>query len=210
MKFVVFGATGGTGCKVVQQALEAGHAVTAVARKPSAFAGLAIHHERLRVLQGDVLAPETVQQAVSGQNAVVFAVGTADRSPTKIYSVGAMNVLLAMRNANVQRLICVSASGLDPGVLIQKLIAKPLLWWVFRNGYTDMSHMEIIVKASSMDWTIIRPPRLTNGERKGKYKVAVNKQLSNSWLLSRADLADYIVKHLQDVGTYRSVVEVAY
>jgi putative NADH-flavin reductase len=207
MKLVVFGATGGTGREVVTQALEAGHDVTAVARNPSA---ITIQHDRLRVLQGDVLAPETLLQAVTGQEAVVFAVGAADRSPTKIYSVGVMNVLLAMRDAQIQRLICVSASGLDPGVLIQKLIAKPLLWWIFKHGYTDMSHMEIIVKASGMDWTILHPPRLTNGERNGKYKVAVNEQLTNGWLLSRADLADYIVKHLHDHKIHRTVVELAY
>lgn len=207
MKLVVFGATGGTGREVVQQALDAGHNVTAVARNPSA---ITFQHERLRVLQGDVGAPETLPQAIAQQDAVVFAVGAADRSPTKIYSVGVMNVLLAMRDAKVQRLICISASGLDPGVLIQKLIAKPLLWWIFKHGYTDMSHMEIIVRASNVDWTILRPPRLTDKAHTGKYKVAVNKQLSNGWLLSRADLADYIVRHLQDAGIYRSMVEVAY
>jgi putative NADH-flavin reductase len=207
MKIVVFGATGGTGCEVVKQALEAGHDVTAVARKPSA---ITIQHEHLKVLQGDVLVPETVTRAITGQDAVVFAVGAADRLPTKIYSVGVMNVLLAMRDAKIQRLICISASGLDPGVLIQKLIAKPLLWWLFKHGYTDMSHMEIIVKASGMDWTVIRPPRLTDKACTGNYKVAVNEQLSNGWLLSRADLADYIVKHLQDPATHRALVEIAY
>jgi putative NADH-flavin reductase len=185
--------------------------VTAIARNPAA---LTLQHKRLKVLQGDVLAPVTLPvtlpEAVSGQDAIVFAVGAADRSPTRVYSAGVMNVLMAMCEARVRRLICVSASGHDPGALIQKLIARPLLWWIFKHGYTDMSHMEIIVKASSIDWTILRPPRLTHGERNGRYKVAVNKQLSNGWLLSRADLADYIVKHLRDPTTYRSMVEVAY
>jgi putative NADH-flavin reductase len=206
MKIAVFGATGGTGREVVTQALDVGHYVTAVARN---LAAIAIQHEHLRALQGDVLAPESLPQAVAGQDAVVFVVGAADRLPTKIYSVGVMNVLLAMRDARVRRLICVSASGLDPGVWIQKLIAKPLLWWLFRHGYTDMSHMEIIVKASDVDWTILRPPRLTNRERSGRYKVAVNEQLSDGWTISRADLADYIVKHLHDPATHRAVVELA-
>ena len=125
MRIAVFGATGGTGREVVTQALGAGHYVTAVARNPAA---LTIQHDRLRVLCGDVLASETVLPAIIGQGAVVFSIGAEDRSPTKIYSVGMMNVLMAMREARVQRLICISASGLDPGPLIQKLIAKPLLW----------------------------------------------------------------------------------
>jgi putative NADH-flavin reductase len=207
MRLVVFGATGGTGNEIVKQALDAGHDVTAVARKPSA---IRIQHEHLKVLQGDVLIPETLIDAVKGQDVVVFAVGAADRSPTTIYSMGTMNVLMAMALAQTRRLISISASGLNPGAWIQKLIAKPLLWWIFKHGYTDMSHMEIIIKASPMDWTILHPPRLTDGQRRGKYKVAVNIQLSNGWLLSRADLADYVVKHLQDVSTYRSTVEVAY
>jgi putative NADH-flavin reductase len=207
MKLVVFGATGRTGREVVMQSLDAGHEVTAVARKPSA---MGIQHKRLNLVQGDVLVPETLLQAVRGQDVVVFAVGAADRSPTKIYSVGVMNVLLAMCDFHVRRLICVSASGLDPGSLIQKLVAKPILWWIFKNGYTDMLHMEIIVKASSMDWTILHPPRLTNGEHNEKCRVAVNKPLPNGWLLSRADLADYIVKHLHDPAIYRATVELAY
>jgi len=207
MKIVVFGATGGTGREVVRQALHAGHYVTAVARTPSA---IPFQHEHLKILRGDVLAPETLPQTVTGQDIVVSAVGAPDRSPTRIYSAGLMNILLAMHNAGVRRLICISASGLDPGALIQKLIAKPILWWLFKDGYTDMSHMEIIVKASNVDWTILRPPRLTDSPRKGKYKVAVNEQLSNGWILSRADLADYIVKHLSDPTIHRAVVELAY
>ncbi len=65
------------------------------------------------------------------------------------------------------------------------MIAKPILWWLFKYGYTDMSHMEIIVKASRLDWTIFLPPRLTNGEHRGNYQVAVSKQLTNGWFLSR-------------------------
>jgi len=207
MKLVIFGSTGGTGREVIKQALEAGHYVTAIARNPSA---LAIQHERLHVVKADVLAPETLPEAMLGQEAVIFAVGAADRLPTKIYSVGVMNVLLAMRDAKVQRLICLSASGLDPGNIIQKFIAKPILWRVFKYGYTDMFQMEMIVKASSMDWTIIRPPRLNDKARTGEYKVAVDRQLTNGWMISRADLADYIVKYVQDVSTYYSTVEVAY
>ena len=100
MKLVVFGSTGGTGREVVGQALAAGHAVTAVARNPS---GIPIRHDRLNVLQGDILMPETILPAVAGQDAVVFAVGAADRLPTKIYSMGVMNVLLAMRDAGVRK-----------------------------------------------------------------------------------------------------------
>jgi len=207
MKIAVFGSTGGTGLEIVEQALKAGHYVTAVARKPSA---IPFQHQHLKLLRADVLVPETLPRAITGQEVVVSAIGAADRAPTKIYSIGLMNILLAMNSAGVRRLICISASGLDPGPLIQKIIARPLLWWLFKDGYTDMSHMEIIVKASNVDWTILRPPRLTNEVHTGKYHVAVNKQLSHGWKISRADLADYIVKHLHDPAIHRKVVELAY
>ncbi|RPJ24292.1 MAG: NAD-dependent epimerase/dehydratase family protein, partial [Chloroflexi bacterium] len=92
MNIAVFGATGGTGREVVRQALGAGHSVTVVARNPSA---MTFQHHRLRVLRGDVLVPGTFLQALAEQEAVVFSVGAADRSPTRIYSAGVMNVLMA-------------------------------------------------------------------------------------------------------------------
>lgn len=207
MKIVVFGATGGTGREVVAQALAAGHQVTAVARNPAA---VTLQHPLLQVLQGDVLSPETLAQAIAGKDVVVSAIGVRNRDATKIYSVGLKNILLAMQAAKVRRLICVSASGLDPGPKIQNLIAKPLLWRVFKEGYTDMLQMEVIVRASDIDWTIVRPPRLTDETRTGKYHVSVRKQLTHGWKISRADLADYIVKHLNDPATLRAMVEIAY
>ena len=207
MKIIVFGATGGTGREVVIQVLSAGHQVTAVVRTPSR---LTIQHEHLNILQGDILEPQTFCQAMVGQDVVVSAIGVADRAPTKIYSVGLMNILMAMHDANVRRLICVSASGLDPGPLVQKLIAKPLLWTLFKEGYTDMLNMEIIVRASPVDWTILRPPRLTDDPRTGKYNVAVKKPLTHGWKISRADLADYIVTHLNDPLIHQAMVEIAY
>lgn len=207
MKIVVFGATGGTGREVVIQALAAGHDVTALARNPAA---LDIQHERLEILQGDVMVAETVARAVAGRDVVISALGTSNRGATKVYSAGLMNIIGAMQTFKVKRLICVSATGLDPGNMIQKVIAKLILWRIFKGGYTDMLQMEHIVQASDVDWTIVRPPQLTDTPRTGTYQVAVTKQLPNAWKISRADLADYIVKHLTDTAISRKMVEVGY
>jgi putative NADH-flavin reductase len=115
-----------------------------------------------------------------------------------------------MQVAGVRRLICISASGLDPGPLLQRLIAKPLLWWAFKSSYTDLVRMESKVSSSPLDWTILRPPRLTNGSRTGKVRSAVNRHLANAYSISRADLADYILTHLDDPVLYRALVEMAY
>jgi len=207
MNIVLFGATGGTGRQVVAQALDAGYFVTAVARNPAA---LGILHLHLTVMGGDVLSGETLRPAIAGKDVVVSAIGTTNRTPTKIYSVGLKNILTAMGAAGVQRLLCVSASGLDPGPVYQKMFARLILWHVYKGGYTDLLQMEKIVQASDVDWTIIRPPRLIDGKRTGKYQIAVNHPLSHGSLIARADLADYIVRHLTDPTTRRAMVEIAY
>src|SRR5437764_1203871 len=125
MKLVVFGATGGIGAQVVQQALAAGHEVTAVARRPEA---ITLRHECLKVVQGDVLDAESVRKAVMGKDVVVSAVGARDRGPTTVYSQGNANILQAMQAAHVRRIFCISASGLDPAIWWQKIAAKVFLW----------------------------------------------------------------------------------
>lgn len=207
MKLVVFGSTGGIGAQVVEQALAVGHEVTAVARRPSA---VTLRHDCLRVVQGDVLDAASVHAAIRGQEVVVSAVGARDRSPTTVYSAGVTHMLEAMQAEGLRRLFCVSASGLDPEPLWQRLIAKPMLWLILKNMYTDLVLMENEVSASGLEWTILRPPQLTDAARTGHYQVAVNHHLGRVRKISRADVADYIVRHLKDETSYGGVVELAY
>lgn len=207
MKIIVFGANGGIGSKVVEQALGAGHHVTAVVRRPSS---ITLQHPQLTVVQGDVLDLHSVQSAMAGQEAVISSIGIHKDEPTTIYSGGIANIIRAMQANNVQRLLCISASGLDPGPLYQRIVAKLFLCRMFKHSYTDLVRMEAEVRATSLNWTIVRPPRLTDNERLGHYKIAVNKHLPNGVTLSRADTADYMVKHLTDTQSYRSLVEIAY
>jgi putative NADH-flavin reductase len=207
MKLVVLGSTGGIGAQVVEQALEAGHTVTAVARRSSA---IELRHAHLEIVGGDVLEPQTIRDAIAGKEAVVSAIGVHDRAPTRLYSEGVANIIRIMQSAHVQRLICVSASGLEPGPLWQRLIAKPILWAVFKEMYSDLVRMETVVERSQLNWTILRPPRLTNGPRTGQYQVGLNQHLSPGLVISRSDLAGYIVSHLTDPATYCARVEVAY
>jgi putative NADH-flavin reductase len=207
MKLVVFGATGGIGALVVEQALAAGHEVTAVARRPEA---ITLRHKCLQVVRGDVLDAESVRNAVIGKDVVVSAVGARDRGPTTVYSEGNANIMRAMQAAHVRRIFCISASGLDPGIWWQKIAAKLFLWRLLKHMYTDLVLMEKEVSASNLDWTILRPPKLTNAPRTGQYQSVVNQQLTHGSKISRADVADYIVTHLNDKATYRGLVEMAY
>lgn len=206
MKLIVFGATGGIGSQVVEQALAAGHDVTAIVHRSSA---ILVHHERLEVMQGDVLEPANVRQTIVGKDAVISALGVRNLAPTALFSEGLGNIIQAMQMAGVRRLICISAIGLDPGPSLQRWIAKPLLWAIFKNSYRDLVLMEKQVMHSNLDWTILRAARLTDGPRTGQHHTAVNQHLTNGSSISRADVADYILTHLDNRTTYRAVVEIA-
>ena len=207
MKLTVFGSTGGIGREVVKQALDAGYEVRAVTRCSSA---INVSHESLEIIMGDVLDAQSVRRAVDGQAGVVFTVGVRDRAPTTVYSEGVANVIEAMQAAQAGRLICISASALDPGPLWQRLIAKPILWSLFREMYTDLARMEQAVQCSPLDWTILRPPRLTDGPLTRQYRVAINRHLPRILTISRADTGDFIIRHLSDPATHRAFVEIGY
>ena len=207
MKVIVFGSTGGIGRQVVAQALAANHEVTAIARRPEA---ITTQHQRLHVVRGDVLDPASFKQALAGQDVVVSALGVVTRGPTTVYSAGVANIAEAMHANVVRRILCVSSNGLEPGPRWQRIVAKQLLWRLYKEMYTDLVRMEAVVKASGLDWTVIRPPGLTDGPRTEHYQIVVNQHLSHGSLISRADVADYIVTHWQDRPTYCGMVEVAY
>jgi putative NADH-flavin reductase len=207
MNLIVFGSNGGIGHNVVVQALEAGHNVTAVARRPES---VTIQHPKLTVKRGDVLDAASLAPLLAGQEAVVSAIGKESRAPTVLYSQGVANILQAMQPAGVRRLLCISATGLDPGQWFQHLVAKPILWAILGEMYSDLARMEELVKRSAVDWTIIRPPQLNNKARTGHYQVSCNEHLPAAWSISRADVADYILRHLADRSTFRTWVEVAY
>jgi putative NADH-flavin reductase len=200
MRLTVIGATGGIGTEVVRQALDAGHEVTAAVRDPARMAVAA--PDRLRVVQADVLDAEAVLPAVKGADAVVSALGPRRGGPATVVSDGARAALTAMDAAAVRRLVIVSANGAydDPGDgLAARLVVKPILQRVLREGFADLHQMEDLVRARHTDWTIVRPPRLTNRPRTGRYRTAVDAHVGTS--IARADVADAILAALADPAT---------
>ena len=219
MKLTIFGAAGRSGALLTQQALAAGHEVTAVARNPGL---VALHNERLRVLQGDVLDPAAVEAAVRGQDAVVSCIGgTMDQKPVTLYSTGTRNILHAMRASGVSRFMCISANPLMPGggdVLLDRLVLKPIVRQIFKESYADLARMEKEVRglvgarhaSPDLDWTIVFPPRLTDRPPTGRYRVAFNRNLPRGRSLGRADLADAMLTLLDDPRSVHAAVAVAY
>src|SRR5262245_36733067 len=191
MRIMIVGATGGTGRDLVQQALERGHEVTAFVRNP---AKLGIVHERLRVARGDVMDHPSVEAAMSGQDAVVCSLGHKRwLGPSRILSGGTGNLVRAMERHGVRRLVCVTALGIGDSFgrmgLYYTLFVTPIILPFY---FWDKVRQERIVRASDLDWTIVRPGALTNGKKRGRVRAA--RKLGN-WIwtvrISRADVADF-------------------
>jgi putative NADH-flavin reductase len=209
VKLTVFGATGRTGGLVVEQALAAGHDVTALARNPAALPP----RDRLTVVQGDVLDPAAVERALEGSDAAVAALGVRSREPTTVFSEGVGNMLRAMKAGGPQRILALSADGVEdnPNVNIgQRLVTKLVVARIFRTRWDDMLRMERELAGSDADWSALRLPGLKDGERTGEYRVSIGEPIDKPSRIARADVADFIVTHLTDPQTYRKLVWLSY
>lgn len=208
MRLTVFGPTGGTGAEIVRQALDAGHQVTAVARRPGAVTA---SHARLTVCRGDVLDPAWAGGGIAGADAVLSALGARVGQPTTLYSRGTAAILSAMAGSGVSRLVAVSAAPVSPAsekTLLDRYLAHPLLDRVFSASYADMRAMEEVLARSQADWTVFRPPRLTNGPS-GTYRTAVGRPLSRAFTISRASLATAMLAGITDQALSRKAVAIA-
>jgi putative NADH-flavin reductase len=211
MRVAIFGATGGTGVQLTGQALQRGHHVVALARRPET---LGIRHPRLSIVAGDVTVPGAADPVVAGAGVVLSALGIGyRRHATTLYSAGTANILAAMGRANVARLLVVSTSSLTipgPERFTEWLVARFLLHPLLRRPYADMLLMERLLRQSAADWTLVRAARLTNGKPRGAWRVAEENKLSGGWSISRADLASYLLDQAADTRLARATVEIAY
>ncbi|QFU86122.1 NAD(P)-dependent oxidoreductase [Amycolatopsis sp. YIM 10] len=206
MKITLFGATGATGQHVVEQALAAGHQVTAVVRDPSK-----LRRAELTVVEADTMDPAAIEPAVSGADAVISALGTRNgRGPTTVCADGASSIMRAMTAAGTRRLVVVSAAGLakDNDGPLTRVLVKPIVQRMLRNPFADMRRMEELVRAGALDWTIIRPPMLTEGPR-GPYRTAVDTGVRGGMRISRANLAHAVLLATPDEKTIGKVLTVA-
>jgi putative NADH-flavin reductase len=192
MKVAIFGATGGTGAEVVKQALERGHTVTAFVRNP----GVLAEQDRLQIVTGDIYNPENVEQAVQGQEAVICALGARDLKKTMIRTEGTRSIISAMKKHQVKRLIVVSAMGVGVSWGSLSLVNKAFFAILLKSTRQDHEAQEAAVKASGLDWTIIRPSGLVNTPRTGVYNVGENIRAKTSQI-PRADVADLILNELE-------------
>lgn len=189
---IVFGASGGTGAAVVRLALRRGHAVSAFVRSP---AGLTDRPAGLRVIEGDVFDAGAVARALPGHDAVVSALGTRPWRHTDVCSVGTRHIVAGMPAAGIRRIVVVSSigageTGASAGAAI-KLAARTVL----KRALADKTVMEDELRASGLDWVIVRPTLLSNGKPDGPVRAATDGSIGGG-SIARAAVAEFVLAQL--------------
>ena len=195
MKIVVFGASRGVGLNVIKQALEGGHQVTAFVRSPEKFT---VMHPNLTVFKGDAMDADAVEQAIVGQEAVVSALGPTQPPVPRMMETSAKNIVNGMMKHNVRRLVSTTGAGVrqpeDQPKFIDHFIGF-LLNLLAKDVVLDSAENVKVIQASGLDWTMVRFPRLMDGEHTGKYSAGYVSKDSGTQI-SRAEGADFILKEL--------------
>ena len=199
MRVLVLGATGGIGKFLLEFATARGHEVTAFVRSPQK---IALKNERLRVVPGDLLHAEQLAQVLLGQDVVLSAFGPATLRRVTTRGEFGTALVTAMERSGVRRAVVVSS-----GLLFeeQNAIGKLLRGTLFRNLLPDMSAMEATLAKDGLEWTIVRPPRLTNGPLTKSYSVA-DGRLPKGMTVSRACVADFMIKEAERPTHVRQIV----
>jgi putative NADH-flavin reductase len=211
IKLLVIGATGGLGRRLTEQALEVGHAVTAFVRRAEA---LAATNKKLTVTTGDLFDPASVDTAVTSHDAVLGAVAPKLRlrQHTTVFSRGVANLRAAMEGHGVRRLIWVTSAGIVPADLAATgFFFSQIFKLLFLSGvYADCALSEQELRASCLDWICVHPTRLTDGPHTAKYRVDPWHTPSKGKGISRADVADFMLKQLSSDEYVRKTPVLAY
>ena len=203
MKIVVFGASGNTGKQLVEQALAAGYEVVAYVRNPSK---LNISHEHLTVIQGELSDAALIETAVKGTDAVLSALGPRGGSKNKPLTQGMQNIIAAMKNQGVRRLIMTSTLSAKDSKDKPDFRTKAMVNLVkttMHAAYEDIVSVAETVRASDLDWTIVRLAILNNKPKSGKVKVGYVGSGEVGTQISRADIADFMLKQIDDTKYLR-------
>jgi putative NADH-flavin reductase len=209
MNIVVFGASRGVGLKVVEQALEQGYFVTAFVRSPEKFS---VTHPNLIVFKGDALDADAVKKAISGQEAVISALGPNRPPVAHMMESAAQHIVAGMNAHAVRRLVSTTGAGVrqpeDQPKFADHAIGF-LLNLLAKDVVLDSAANVKVIQASDLDWTVVRFPRLMDGEHTRNYKVGyVGKESGTQ--LSRADAADFVLKDLVEKKWLKKLPLVSY
>ena len=198
MKVIVFGATGSVGRLAVERMLNDGHRVTAFARSPKT---LQIGHPALTLWAGDAMDKDTVRNAVRGHDAVVITLGAGMSRKSVIRSGGTLNVIEAMQAHGIRRLICQSTLGAHESWGNLNFFWKRIMFGLLlRPVFRDHELQESLVRASGLDWTIVRPSAFADGPATGSYKEGFSpEERKLSLKIPREDIAAFLSRQLTDL-----------
>ncbi len=207
MRLALLGGTGRIGGLLLARALESDHKVTALARNPDALTAAA----GLTVVGGDATDAQAVIATVQDADAVLSALGPHGAKTPALLERAARSTVLAMSKTGVRRLICVSAAGAfvedDPNM---NALVKFVLPKVFATPFADVRAMELVIRASDLDWTLVRPTRLVNGGATGRYRTAPDYPPPGGRKISRADVAHFIGAALEQDSWLEAAPALAY
>lgn len=209
-KIALFGGSGRTGQQFLNQALAQGYTVKVLARTPEKITQ---QSAQLEVIKGDVLDAAAVAQVVAGTDIVVSLFGQVKGSPAWVQTEGTQNIISAMQKHDIKRIISLSGGGLPYKEKDRPKLPDHLIRFIMRLAVPQIlndaqKHYEAL-QASDLDWTIVRAPRLTDGARRGQYRVGWV-GVNASTQISRADLADFIITQLNDKTFYNQLPFVSY
>jgi len=207
MRVAIIGATGGVGRWLMSSARADGDHVKVLVRDrrklPSDVGAIG-------VIEGSVLDPVSVAATVGGTDVVLVALGADGLGPTNVYSAGIANVIEAMQTHGATRLLAVSSLGVEPDAGATPLLRYFLAPWLLRNVLADMRLMEQRIIESGLVWTIVRPTGLTDGPRTGLYRAGERFVPEKGRQISRADVADFMIRAIADERTIRKIEVLAY
>lgn len=221
MKLTIFAATGGIGSQLLAQAIAGGHDVTAVVRNPQS-----LRSTQARIITADLKAADSasLQSAVDGADAVLSGLGARSKAEAGVAWHGTVAITQAMQAAGVRRIVVVSAAPVgtvaspalpdpprhDPGDgFVMRNLAYPILRAAFRESYADLARMEDVLRHSGLDWTVVRPVRLTGKPLTGRYRTAFGQNVRHGLFISRANVAHYMLCAIDQPETFRQTVGIA-
>lgn len=197
MNILIVGASGRTGMPLLRQALAEGHSVVAYVRNPSK---VAVQHPNLRVVAGQMGDGASLEAAVSGQDAVLSALGPVRGGNKHIMETAARELVSAMQKTAVRRIVSLTGAGVaqpgDEPKAFNRLMSLAL-GLLARDVLLDSTRHAEILRSSGLDWTLVRVPMLQDGPMKGQYRVGMV-GLNDGPRIHRADVAHFMLRALQD------------
>lgn len=195
MIIAAFGVTGASGRAFVKLALDSGHIVRAVARRPEA---LGISHPNLSIHKADVTSSEELTPIIAGSDVVVSVLGVSKlleaRKGTTIYSKSSAAIIKAMKNAGTNRFVAVSSGGINPKTSDNWIYKNVLKRFFLEKIYVDMRVMEANMVASGLDYTIVHPPFLKGDKERRDYRYKIGEEIQDDTSLSRWSLGHFLLR----------------